>query len=293
MARPLRLLGSGLLYHVMSRGNARMTIFLDDRDRHRFIRLLSTVVERYDVACHAYCLMPNHYHLLVTTRQPNLSLAIRQLNGVYSQWWNRQRERVGHVMQGRFKAQVVQHRRYLLAVSRYIHLNPVRAGLVPQPAAWAWSSYLSTAGLSEVPAFMDLGPVVSEFGTGRGALQAYARFVAREGLGPNVGAAIRADHRVIGDDDYVAQFRATAKSASDEVPLRDRCLARPSLDTILGGDPRRSALAARVREAREQHGFSIGEIAAHLELRADSIRRMLCAACGGRAEVRAKSDLET
>src|SRR3954466_1537135 len=130
MARSLRIQCAGLTYHVTARGVRRLHIYLDDVDRRQFLVILAAVVERYDLRCHAYCEMSNHYHLALTTREANLSRAMQQLNGDYAQWWNWRHERVGHVFQGRFNAQVVQDGRYLANVCRYIVLNPVRAGIV-------------------------------------------------------------------------------------------------------------------------------------------------------------------
>src|SRR5713226_7729566 len=146
MARPLRLQFPGGIYHVTSRGNDRRPIFEDDDDRARFLIVLASVVARYHVLCHAYCLMDNHCHLLLETPEANLSRAMRQLNGVYSQAFNRRHRRPGHVLEGRFHAQVVDKDVYLRTVCRYIVLNTVRAGLVTPPRQWLWSSYGATAG---------------------------------------------------------------------------------------------------------------------------------------------------
>jgi putative transposase len=140
MARPLRLPFPGGIYHVTARGNDRQTIFKGDSDCSLFLIVLATVVARYRVRCHAYCLMSNHYHVLLQTPEGNLSAAMRQLNGVYTQRFNRSHERCGHVLQGRFGAQLVDGQAYLLEVCRYIVLNPVRAGLVSHPRDWRWSS---------------------------------------------------------------------------------------------------------------------------------------------------------
>src|SRR4030042_5793823 len=129
MARPLRIEFPGAVYHVTSRGNARQTIFIDDEDRGGFLDLLSIVVERFNWICHAYCLMGNHYHLLIETPDGNLSKGMRELNGIYTQHFNRRHGRVGHVFQGRFKAILVEKDSYLLELCRYIVLNPVRAGI--------------------------------------------------------------------------------------------------------------------------------------------------------------------
>jgi putative transposase len=129
MARPLRIEFPGALYHVTARGNARQDIFLDDEDRQRFLGVLARGVSRFHLLLHAYCLMENHFHLVVETPEANLSKAMRQLNGVYTQAFNRRHKRVGHVLQGRFKAIVVDRDSYLLELCRYVVLNPVSMAL--------------------------------------------------------------------------------------------------------------------------------------------------------------------
>ena len=130
----------------MSRGNGRMGIFLDDADYRQFVHLLGEAVERFDIRCWNYCVMPNHYHATLQPTRTNLSEAIRCLNSGYAQWWNRRHGRVGHVFQGRYKDQVVDRETYLLTLSRYVVMNPVRAGLVERPGDWPWSSYRATVG---------------------------------------------------------------------------------------------------------------------------------------------------
>src|SRR3989339_1664941 len=130
MTRPLRIEYPGAVYHVTSRGNEKKAVFKDDQDRESFLNTLYRVNKRYNWLCHAYCLMTNHYHLLIETPNANLSTGMRQLNGVYTQALNRRRNRVGHVFQGRYKAVLVQKDNHLLELCRYIVLNPVRAGLV-------------------------------------------------------------------------------------------------------------------------------------------------------------------
>ena len=148
----------------MARGNGRMRIFLDEADYCHFVYVLGDVVEGFAIECWNYCLMPNHYHATLQPTRPNLSEAIRRLNSVYAQWWNRRHGRVGHVFQGRFKDQVIEREAYLLTLSRYVVMNPVRAGLVKHPEEWPWSSYRATAGFSLVPAFLAARSTLRLFG---------------------------------------------------------------------------------------------------------------------------------
>ena len=151
MARPLRLEFPGALYHVTARGNRRESIYQDDKDWRAFLFLLGDVCKRNNWCIHAYCLMANHYHLVIETPEANLSKGMRQLNGIYTQRHNHRHNRVGHLFQGRYKAILVQKQSYLLELARYVILNPVRANLVLNAAQWLWSSYRPTAGKASSP----------------------------------------------------------------------------------------------------------------------------------------------
>ncbi len=163
MARQLRLQFPGAVYHLTSRGNAGQAIYLDDADRARFLDLLGREVEQQRWRCHAYCLMDNHYHLLVETPEANLSRGMGRLNMAYAQGFNRRHERAGHLFQGRYKAIVVERDSHLLELCRYLVLNPVRAGLVDSPMAWPWSSYRATASAREAPDWLTTRWILRHF----------------------------------------------------------------------------------------------------------------------------------
>lgn len=183
MARPLRLEFAGALYHLTARGNARGEIFLDDEDRRLFAGLLSKEIAQQGWRCYAYCLMSNHFHLLIETPAGNLVSGMRRLNGVYTQAFNRRHGRVGHVLQGRYKAIVVDKESYGLELCRYIVLNPVRAKMVKRPEDWRWSSYRAIAGLVSAPDWLDVDWLLRQFGSDvNRARYAYRRFVS-EGIG--------------------------------------------------------------------------------------------------------------
>ena len=164
MARPLRLEFAGALYHITARGNAKQEIFLDDDDRTKFLSLLGQEVLQLRWKCYSYCLMDNHYHLVIETPEGNLVSGAKRLNGVYSQWFNRRHGRVGHLFQGRYKSIIVDKEEYLLELCRYVVLNPVRAGIVSQPGHWKWSSYLPTMGLADRPACLDTELILEHLG---------------------------------------------------------------------------------------------------------------------------------
>jgi REP element-mobilizing transposase RayT len=179
MGRQRRLEVAGGFFHVTARGNDRRRIFRDDLDHAAFVRMLGRTVERFEWRCHAYCLMPNHFHLALETPRTNLGSGMRHLNGSYAQRFNVRWERVGHVFQGRYRSVLVERESHLLEVVRYVVLNPVRAGLCDSPGTWPWSSFRATAGLEPTPTFLARDLTLAIFGRPRPlAEERYRRFVA-------------------------------------------------------------------------------------------------------------------
>jgi putative transposase len=167
------------LYHVTTRGNRRQPIVLEDRDCELFLFLLGKVVGLLGWTVHAYCLMTNHYHLLVETPNPDISVGMQLLNGQYAQAFNRRHGYEGHLFERRFYSEVVESDWHLLEVSRYIVLNPVRAGLCRHPSEWRWSSYRAMVARARRPKFLSLS-LLGMFGsTAATARAAFEEFVAR------------------------------------------------------------------------------------------------------------------
>ncbi len=279
MARPLRVEFPGGIYHVTARGNGRQAIFEDDADRARFLAVLASVVERYHVLCHAYCLMGNHYHLLLETPEANLSRAMRQLNSVYSQGFSRRHRRPGHVLEGRFGARVVDGEAYLREVCRYVVLNPVRAGLVAHPGQWPWSSYRATVGEAPVPPYLTVDWVLA---LGETTLRAtaerrYRQFV-EAGLAEAADALDRFSSRlVVGGDAFLAQLRARAHGGTTlvEVPRVQRFAMRPTLATLFAGVMSKGDRDARCALAVRDHGYTMKEVADVLGLHYSTVSRAL------------------
>jgi REP element-mobilizing transposase RayT len=155
MSRPLRIEFPNAIYHVTARGDRREPIYLDDDDRIAQLRVVAQAMQRFDAQVLAYCQMGNHYHLVLHTRQANLSRLMRHLNGVYTQAFNRRHGLVGHLFQGRFKAILVDRDAYLLALCRYVERNPVAAGAVRHATDWQWSSCRAHLGLEPTPDWLD------------------------------------------------------------------------------------------------------------------------------------------
>lgn len=178
MARPLRIKYDGAVYHITSRGNARANIFKDIGDWQEFLEILKGVISRYIWVCHGYCLMDNHYHLIIETPLGNISEGMRQLNGVYTQYFNQKYKTVGHIFQGRFKGILIEKDEHLLEVIRYVVLNPVRAKKCKSVSEYKWSSYRETAGLKKVDNFLFTDWVLAQFSNNRSeAVKRYIEYV--------------------------------------------------------------------------------------------------------------------
>jgi REP element-mobilizing transposase RayT len=275
MARPLRIELAGGLYHVTSRGDRRENIYDDDKDREEWVTTLGRVCERFNWRCHAYCLMDNHYHFVVETAEGNLSKGMRQLNGVYTQYFNRQHNRVGHVFQGRFKSILVEKESYLMELSRYVVLNPVRAGMVNQVEDWAWSSYLAMQGKAEELLWLETDWVLGQFSSKRAkAIELYINFV-REGVGlPSVWRGLR-KQIFMGSDQFIdsmLQVIANDKKIIEEIPrLQHRGLAK-SLDEYCHQTGNRNEA---IRAAFNSGGYTMKEVGEYFKLHYTSVSRIV------------------
>ena len=278
MARPLRIEYDGALYHVTSRGNEQKAIFKDDGDRALFLTTLGQVSERFHWLCHAYCLMDNHYHLVIETPDGNLSKGMRQLNGVYTQTFNRRHHRVGHLFQGRFKGILVQKESHFLEVCRYVVLNPVRAKAVKHPREWAWSSYRATGGLAAVPRCLTVEEILSHFGQRRGPAQAKYREYVREGLGNATIWENLEAQSLLGLEGFADALRGhvTGKETVREIPKGQRLIGRASLKKLFAeagkGKSKRDRM---ISKAGNEHGYSQMEVARHLKLHYSTISRLI------------------
>jgi putative transposase len=275
MARPLRIEFAGALYHVTSRGDERRGIFLDDADRSAFLEILDDVVSRFGWLCHAYCLMSNHYHLLIETPDANLSRGMRHLNGVYTQRFNRTHGRVGHVMQGRYKSILVEKDSYLLELDRYVVLNPVRAGMVRSARDWKWSSYRATAGQEPPLDFLTVKWLRSQFGADPSiAVTEYRRFV-QQGRGLEIWDELRGGI-LIGSDRFVQEMTPHLHEIKHqrEIPRNQRLAARPSLDDLFSGVTSKAQRNKTIHKATRQHEYTLSELQEHLGLHYSTISRI-------------------
>ncbi|MBU1050514.1 transposase [Candidatus Bipolaricaulota bacterium] len=277
MARPLRVEFEGALYHVTSRGNAKQRIYVDDDDRILFLKVLAEVVERFGWICHAYCLMSNHYHLLIETPRANLSRGMRHLNGVYTQMFNRKYKRSGHIFQGRFMSRFIEKETHLLEVARYIVLNPVRAKMVGHPREWKWSSFCAISGQIATPVFLSIDWLLSQFHAQRErAIAGYCRFV-EDGvdirLWENLVGGI-----LLGSDSFCERLKPLLAdvTSSKEIPRIERALAQPALrDLFKDVGNSKSTRNARIYEAIRQHGYTLKQVGDHVGLHYASVSRIV------------------
>ena len=226
----------------MSRGSLKQKIFLNNGDRLNFVRKLSRVVTSCEWSCYAYCLMDNHFHLLIETPQANISDGMHMLNSDYCDYFKRKHDGVGHVLQGRFRSPLIENEAYLMAIIRYIAINPVEAGLVSEPEQWRWSSYSAICGLNPAPEFLDVGYTLRIFSDDiEAARKAYTRFVA-------------------------------------EGPLLERLtdqMGRLTLQELFQGVWNKRLRNMAIRIAHFKFDYKINEIAAHLKLNRATVSRVL------------------
>ena len=277
MARPLRIEYPDAVYHVTARGNAKNDIFHSDTDRNTFLKILSGVVKRYNWLCHAYCLMDNHYHLLIETPDGNLSVGMRQLNGVYTQKHNWLHQKSGHVFQGRFKAIVVEKESYLLELCRYVVLNPVRAGKTETPEQWRWSSYRFTAGMKTPPDYLTTDWILGLFHPKKREAQKLYRKFVRAGIGLQSPWEELRGQILLGEEGFVDAHKDLLydKKTVKEVPRTQRYVNRPALSVLLTKSATKSQRDQAIHRAYIQHGYTMKAIADHLGIHYTTVSKVI------------------
>jgi len=243
MGRAVRIEYPGALYHITSRGNEKKDIFLADEDRIKFLNILRDYHERYGILVHGYVLLDNHYHLILETPRGNLLKVMHGINGSYTGYFNRKYRRVGHLLQGRYRAILVDKDEYLLPLSRYVHLNPVRAGIVESPEEYAWSSYGGYIGKAKKEDWVEYAWVLSQFDRDcKDAAKKYKGYVAEGvlGLGESPWKALFAQV-VLGGEKFKDRIMGMLKGKK----LGSEIVARKKLTTY----PRLEEIVRRVSEA--------------------------------------------
>jgi len=286
VSRPLRIEYPGAFYHVTSRGNERKMVFQSTRDRERYLSYLESAHERYGAVIHVYCLMGNHYHLLLETPRGNLSQIIHHINGAYTTYFNIKRDRSGHLFQGRFKGILVEKDAYCKELSRYIHLNPVRAGMVKSPSEYPWSSYRSFIGKDKKPEWLTTELVLGDFGgEGRKGYRGYREYVERRETKELESPFKRViASTFLGSEEFINNIRMEylekKKVDKRNIPAIKKVLRGPSLEEIekavvkvLGSDHTHYKKMC-IYLSHQYSGMRLEEIGAHFGMKSGAISQL-------------------
>ena len=301
MARPLRIEYPGAFYHITTRGDERKDIFRDEKDRERFLAYLETAVVRYKAVIHAYCLMNNHYHLLMSTPAGNLSQIVRHINGAYTVYFNKRHHRFGHLFQGRYKAILVDADEYAGELSRYIHLNPVRAGVANLPEGYPWTSYLNYIGKKKPPGWQRTDWLLRYFGkAGAEAHRKYRAFVeAKIGAAEENPLKEAIASTILGRPDFIEEIKGNylvGRKRNRDVPAV-AALTRQAPQEIAERvrlefqDKPEHARKVAIYLSHRFSGLSLKEIGKHFGIRESAVSqasRRFESALSGNARLRKK-----
>ncbi|MBU4315456.1 transposase [Patescibacteria group bacterium] len=268
MARQLRIQYPGALYHITVRGNQKKEIYYSDYDRRCFLSVIERVFKARNIICHAYCLMPNHFHLVLETPEANISLCMRDINSIYTQSYHKIHNTVGHLFQGRFKSFLIEKESYLLEVIRYTVLNPVRAGLVDDPEDWRWSSYCATVGYRRPPKWLSISWILLFFSCNkRRARRDFINFVY-SGIGGESPFKSIYREKILGSQQFIDSVSAIDPNIEriKEVPVTQRIIGRPTLGEIFLSIIDRGERDQAIRFAKYHCGYSVTEIARFLNV---------------------------
>lgn len=274
MSRPLRIEYPGAIYHLTSRGNARSNIYVTDADRIDFLKLLAQTCQRFGWHSYAWCLMGNHYHLVIETSEANLSRGMRHINGVYTQTFNRTHQRVGHLFQGRYKAILVEKDSYLLEVIRYVLLNPVRANMTKTAGQYPWSSYRAMISKATTPDWLERDWVLGHYGNRLSAAQEqFIKFIQDGDNQSPLWEQLR-QQIYLGDEQFVSrqQLRQASEKDLSEIPKIQRRRTIKSLDYYSEKYRKRNfAICA----AYESGAYSQKDIAKYFDLHYSSVSKIV------------------
>jgi len=237
MGRPLRIEYPGALYHITSRGNERKKIYIDEEDKIKFLEILQDYHARYAILIHSYVLMDNHYHLILETPKGNLLKAMHGINGGYTAYFNRKYKRSGHLFQGRYKGIVVDKDNYLVELSRYVHLNPVRAEIAARPEQYRWSSYPGYIGKERELKWVEYSWILSQFGSSiKRAREKYKGYV-EEGLKKRIETPLKNVYGqiILGEEGFIEKVKLTlkGKDLSREITERKRLMVKLNPEEII------------------------------------------------------------
>jgi REP element-mobilizing transposase RayT len=279
MGRPIRLEYPGAVYHIYARGNRKEPIFLDDEDRILFLKIFGDAVHRYNWVCHAYCLMGNHYHLLIEIPEGILNPGMQYLNSLYARKFNRKHNLVGHLFQGRYGADLIEGNRKFLLAAHYICRNSIEANIVEKASQWPWSSFCATVGLQEPQDFLLVDDVLSCLSDDRSTAQDFFDDLVHTPIRVGKQMEIEITDKEIKNPDVARRLRPLIDIRQSLAPVarKQRMQSRPLLedlfkDTLHSGKKLRNRL---IKEAFINYGYSQSEIGAYLGLHTTTISRII------------------
>ena len=283
MPRKPRLEFPGAIYHINHRGNHQEFIYQDDDDRKLFLELLEKTIQRLNWICHAYCLMGNHYHLLIEIPEGILSRGMSWLNGVYTQKFNRKYGVTGHLFQGRFKSKPVEDNMQLLMAARYIVRNPLEANIVENAEQWPWSSYRATIGKITPPGYLFVDDILSCLSNDRHNAQLFFEELVHMDLKENSDQIINLFQKVYAEDrDPVFQKRIRTvldmKNSLGPVFRSQRILSRPELHELFNVTEERDRQMRNriICDAFKLYAYTQSEIADFLDLSSSAVTKIIC-----------------
>jgi putative transposase len=275
MSRPVRIEFPGAIYHITSKGIKGASVFRDREDRTAFLSILSTVVSRFSWLLHSYVLMDDHYHLVVEIPDGNLSKGMRQLNGVYTQHFNRRHELEGPIFQGRFKSVLFEKENYLLPVCRYVALNPVRLGTPSSLARYPWSSHRAIAGDVRTPSYLHSSDLLDGFGK-RQREGKYREFV-EQGIDQPSPFVDRTSQVLLGSPKFLKQMQPILwgeKIAKRGPKAAKRRRSLPALFKNIDAKTRQERNEL-IRKAHLDYGYTLMEIGDHLGLHYTTVSKVV------------------
>lgn len=280
MARPIRIEVKNGVYYISTKGNSDKSIARDDQDRQLFIETLQYVVKRYKWVCHAYCIGETEYNIVIETPKANLSIGMRQLNGMYTQKFNKRHSSKGHIFQGRFKAVILEKELYLKEICRYAVLLASRQSVAKNINTFKWSSYRATAGVVEPPAFLHTDWILSQFAKRpKIAQQKYKDYIKEGRKAENPLDSVKGQI-LLGSQEFIEQMTVsflTKGRRKEDVPKWQRHIKRPPIEEVFKGIDSKSDKQRnkKIKEAHAKYGYTLKDIGKALGMHYTSISRII------------------
>jgi len=276
MSRPVRIEFPGAHYHLTSKGNSEQLIFADDMDRAAFLQVIDSVVGRFGWLLHSYVLMDRHYHLVVACPLANLSKGMRQLNGVYTQHFNRRHGQDGPLFQGRFKSVLFEPETYLLPLCRHVELNPVRLKSSNMPQSYRWSSFRATAGVVKAPTWLHSAALLANFEPSGDAQQQYRDYV-KAGIGAPSPLAERSAQVLLGSTGFLNEMQPILNGEKLAKRGPKRAGRRRTLDNLFRLIEGKTRLERNelIRRAHIKHAYTLMEIGDFLGLHYTTVSKVI------------------